>query len=242
MNGIFTMRILPLIYLEHLTEEEIDEHECSDRVWLPSREFERYMQESEPGVVALFRIVNSVEQSVVGTLYNPHTEDTDTMYMPRWMISCLDLDDSVTLELVQPSLCTRIVLQPHTSEHIHAEDPQELLRDAFERYTCVTSGSTIPLWVGTTMEVTIVSVFPESNAPLCIRNCEIELELLRPFDMPEQEEKQSESGADTETETEPVGEQKEAEPGILLGGVAHHVSKSRREIMAEAALRRLHKN
>lgn len=240
------MRILPLLYLEHLTEEEIDEHECSDRIWLPSREFERYIQESEPGVVALFRIVNAVEQSVVGTLYNPHTQDTDTLYMPQWMISCLDLDDSVTLELVQPSLCTRIVLQPHTSEHIHAEDPQELLRDAFERYTCVTSGSTIPLWVGTPMDVTIVSVFPESDAPLCIRNCEIELELLRPLDMPEEplvaEQEGKHSDTEAEAETESVEAEQVSEPGILLGGVVHNVSKSRREIMAEAALRRLQKN
>ena len=184
------MRVQPIVFLEQLTDEQIQEHECSDRLWLPRREFERVVMESEPGVTTLLRLTNRVGQSVVGAVHSLHNnEDTEeTIYAPQWMSQLLDLEDTITIERCEPSLCSRIVLQPHTSEHVSADEPLELLNHAFERYTCITSGTTIPLWLeglGCALQATVVGMLPESSDTLCIRGSELELELLRPLDMPE---------------------------------------------------------
>jgi len=185
------MRIQPLVFLEHLTDEQIREHEGSDRLWLSRREFERAVTESEPGVTTILRLTNRVEQTTVGAVYSIHHNEgeEDTIYAPQWMCSLLDLEDTISIERCAPSMCSRIVLQPHTSEHVSADEPLELLNRAFERYTCITSGTTIPLWLDTlaqSIRATVVGMLPETFEPLCIRGSELELELLRPLDMPEE--------------------------------------------------------
>ena len=139
------------------------------------------------GIANIVSVHNAVGQSIAGTPYSVHHGSANTLYMPSWMIRELELDnDNCGIERVTPGPCTGLVLQPHTSEHITAEDPQELLRDAFENYSCLTPGTTIPLWIGTQqITVTIVQLTPTPNTTLCIRNCELTLELLRPLDMPE---------------------------------------------------------
>lgn len=190
------MRIQPLVFLEQLTDEQIREHEGSDRLWVSRREFERLLTESEPGVTTILRLINQVGQSVVGAVYSIHqNEDADTIYAPQWMCSLLELEDTISMERCEPSLCSRIVLQPHTSEHVSADEPLELLNHAFERYTCITSGTTIPLWLDSlsqSVQATVVGMLPETSATLCIRGSELELELLRPLDMPEEEEEEEE--------------------------------------------------
>lgn len=185
------MRIQPLVFLEQLTDEQIREHEGSDRLWVSRREFERAVTESDPGVTTIVRLTNGVEQTAVGTVYSIHHNEgeEDTIYAPQWMCSLLELEDTISMERCTPSMCSRIVLQPHTSEHVNADEPLELLNRAFERYTCITSGTTIPLWLDTlaqSIQATVVGMLPETSEPLCIRGSELELELLRPLDMPEE--------------------------------------------------------
>lgn len=234
------MYIFPIIYMGTLTDEELVEHECSDRIWLHTSDFEKTMGESEPGLLQLFQLTNRVDQSIVGSVHGIHSGEPDTVYVPNWMFQCLDLDDNVELTPFQPSLCTRITIQPHTSDHLHADDPQELLRDAFERYACITMGATIPLWIGLPLPftVTITDVNPNTNNTLCIRNCEIELELLRPLDMPEEVVEAEVETAEKAVEAEKA--EKAVAPGIILGGAKS--TKSRRELLAEAAANRIHKN
>ena len=247
------MRILPICYLEHLTEDEIAENECSDRIWLDKSEFEHWVTSSEEGIVNVLELTNGVQQTAIGHPYNVHhNEDPSVVYVPNWMYKRLDLDDAnVTLTRFQPSLCTGFSLQPHTSDHLTFQDPETTLRNAFENYSCLMPSTEIPLWIGYAFYVTIDSVKPV-NEPVCIRNCEVELDLLPPLDAPVQDAFKEERNDERkeERDKERDEERKEEEltnvvqhetlAGMKLGGTLSQ--KSHRELAAEAALRRFQKN
>ena len=183
------MKIAPLFYLEHLTDDDIQAHMCSDRIWLPPAIFQEIASNmTEPGEFHVIQLTNGVGQRVVGTPYQPHqNSNSDTVYVPSWMYNQLEDDtDNITYERIIPGLLTRMTILPYSSEHCEAEDPVTALRDAFEHYGCVTTGSTIPLLLpgGIQLTVDIHSTEPQSDRPLCIRSGTIELELLPPLDRP----------------------------------------------------------
>jgi hypothetical protein len=182
------MRILPLMYLETLDDADIARHSCSDRIWMHQTQFQNWIS-NDAGVVTLIELSNRVEQSVIGCVYGVHHGDPEILYVPQWMYDMIDFDpDDIELERVTPSMCTGIVLQPHTSDHIHAVDPQEFLRDGFEQYSVLTPGQTLDLWVGEDggkrrITCTVLRLLPV-NETLAIRNCEMTLELMVPLDTP----------------------------------------------------------
>jgi hypothetical protein len=163
------------------------------------------------------------------------------------MFQALDMDtEDIIVRKIQPSLCTRVTLQPFTSDHVSAENPQELLRDAFERYTCLSVGDQVSLWIGYPVQAIITALEPPLGEPLCIRNCEIELDLERPLDMPEEV---AEAVAEAVAEEPPVPPPTEviqhveepSEKGHRLGGTEDG-TKTLRERMFEAAMRRLNES
>jgi len=181
------MNVQPIVYLEHLTDEEIAKYECSDRIWLPRGQFEYWTSRMEPGVLSVLRLSNSVGQTVVGTPYAMHHNTAPaTIYIPQWMLARLDADyESIRVDSVTPGLCTQITIQPYTSEHLRCDDPLEALRDAFENYSCIQQDTTIPLWIesmGSVVQTDVNVTLPNGLEPLCIRNGTLDLELLRPLD------------------------------------------------------------
>jgi hypothetical protein len=255
------MIVKPLFYMEHLADSDIAKYECSDKIWLGRNEYERWVMSCEPGQANIVRLTNGVDQSVIGSVYNMHhnDEEPDTIFVPSWMFQELQFDDEyVTIERHMPSLCTGLTIQPHTSDHIHAPDPQELLRDAFEQYSCLTMGQTIPLWISYpephTFHVTITNLNPgaQDGETLCIQSCEVELDLLRPLDLPEESPVPQEK--EKEQEKEPVMdsmishilpssmlEPAKVYQGQTTGGTVPE-GKSRRELALEAAMRRMGKS
>jgi hypothetical protein len=233
------MRVLPLIYSGQFTDDEIAENECSDRIWCSPAQFRTWTDTTEEGVATLLHLTNEEAQTTVGCIFGVHhSEETDIVFIPNWMYQELG-DGTIIAEKAQPSLCTNLVLQPHTSEHLapEIEDPQELLRDAFERYSCLTPGTTIPLWIGKQITVTIAELGPIPNRTLCIRNCELSLDLLRPLDMPEAT---ASVATEAVTETEAVAEVAVAEVAVAEVAVAESTdSRPRHVILAEAARKRL---
>jgi hypothetical protein len=180
------MKLLPLMYLDILDDTAIQQHSCSDRIWLPRAAFERWIHPTEAGTVTLLQLQNRLDQSVIGCVFGVHHGDEDTIYAPKWMYDALDFDtEHIELTRVTPSLCTGLTLQPHTSDHIRAVDPQEFLRNGFEQYSVLYPGQHIDLWVGDNQVVTctIIQLQP-MNEPLAIRNCELVLDLLPPLDLP----------------------------------------------------------
>ena len=235
------MLIKPLIYMSHLSDDDIAMYECSDKLWMPKRAFEYWITHSDIGIATILKLTNGVNQTAVGLVYKPHPNDEeyDTIYAPQWICDILDCDhDNISVERYEPSLCTGLTIQPHTSDHIRAQDTQEFLLDAFEAYTCIQDGQTIPLWVidditklGHVFTVTITNTRPISDEPVCIRNCELELELMPPLDLPPTPPKPS------TPEPEPENIITESSPGQALGGI-HDITKSQRELAAAAARRR----
>jgi hypothetical protein len=145
---------------------------------------------TDPGVFHVLQLTNELGQSVVGTPFQPHVntdDDEETIYVPPWMYEILeDYPRNIKVERISPGPLTIMSVLPYTSDHIHCDEPEITLRNAFERYGCITMGTTIPLMLdnGVTMMVEIQHTEPRQNTPLCIRAETIELDLLRPLDRP----------------------------------------------------------
>jgi hypothetical protein len=65
-------------------------------------------------------------------------------------------------------------------------DPVGALRNAFEHYSCLDAGQSIPLIVGQN-RVYVDIIGTNSDGPICIRGLEIEVEIARSLDEPEPE-------------------------------------------------------
>lgn len=192
------MRVLSLLYHPDLSEDDLVRSNCSDRIWLPPPLFQRLLCEGEVGTTCLVRLQNRVGQVAYGVAHgvSPHgndgdEDDEDVAYVPSWMCEMLeyDMEDVEVVRAQDIALCAHLVLQPHTSSHLapSVDDVQEFFRDAFEAYTCLPVGATLPLWLSTeqrAVDVTIARVLPEDARVVCIRGGDISLELLPPLDMP----------------------------------------------------------
>ncbi len=194
------MRILPLLFNSNLSEDDIYRHETSDRIWVHQRIFERWMNAEEAGTV-----VSVLLGHVPACMFAPHNHRRNVIYAPTWMceelgVSCEmgdedeDEDDYITMERLQPNLCTFVRLQPLTSDHLPSsvggqggeEMPEDTLSRGFEEYTCIREGQTLNIrlpW-GSRMFVTITEAHPQGKGALLIRNGEIAMDLLEPLDRP----------------------------------------------------------
>jgi hypothetical protein len=181
------MKVLPLCYLGHLSEGELAKHECSDRIWVGRAAFERFLTQGDVGVAAIVLLSNRVDQSVPAVIHSTHNDDETTIYAPTWILAELLHDtDDVRCERYMPSLGTRITVLPHTSDHLRMQiEPENLLRDGFEQYTCLVRGLDYSIWLGEhAFTVTLTEVYPPDRDIICIRGNELELELLPPLDRP----------------------------------------------------------
>lgn len=241
-----SVRVMPFYCSGDLYDSDIQKYDCSDRILVGRDAYEAWIADGEPGVPNLVKLTNASGASVTGSIFGFHNDDADVAYISYAMYERLDGDvDHVTIERVRPSQCIRLTLQPFTSEHIDAEDPQIYFRNAFEMYSCVKTNNKLALWVDhPTPHVVYVAVrdtlpYAEDDA-LCIVGGEIELDLLPPLDAPADPLPQSQPQPPEEeswTSLLPIPSNPEPSAGHLLGGTLS--TKSRRELLAEAALRRL---
>jgi hypothetical protein len=180
------MNIRPLLYLDSLDDSAISRHNCSDHIWIHHEIFPQWIS-SDADIVTLVRLQNRLDQSVIGCIFGAHHGQRNDIYVPQWMYDALDFDsEEINITRVTPSMCTGIVLQPHTSDHLHGDrDPQLYLRDGFEQYSVLSPGQTLDLWIDShIMTCTIIGLLPSNESPLAIRNCELTLELMPPLDLP----------------------------------------------------------
>jgi hypothetical protein len=186
-----TMRILPLSYHPSLSLTEVAQHECSDRIWVPKFMFERWMsQEDDVGSVVIVKL-----EQVAACMYGFHAGPRHIIYAPTWMCEELgvlggdiedDEDDYIVPLRFHPKQCAFLQLQPFTSDHLHmGVDPEQALVKGFEQYTCLKHGQTMTLLLEGDVHVmvTVVETQPSDGEPLCIRNGDIALDLLEPFDV-----------------------------------------------------------
>jgi hypothetical protein len=243
------MRIIPLCYCPTLSEDDIYRHEASDRIWVPTHVFERWLTAEDAGSVVIVSL-----EGVPACMYAPHAGPRNVIYAPMWMCEELHVsldppgededDDLIMPERLQPSMCTFLKVQPHTSDHLPScvggsggdAMPEDTLSRAFEEYTCLREGQTMLLRLpsGDRMFVTIVEAHPSDSPsnPLCIRNTEIAIDLLEPLDAPQPQQPQPPQPQPEALIPEPFLPQPEPEKPT-------ETREERRALLARAALARL---
>lgn len=227
------MKVQSLCYLNTLSEEDLARHECSDRIWVSHTIFTDYIA-NEPGIAAIVKLVNGVDQHIPAVIYGAHYDDPNTIYVPSWMLAELVWDEeNVRLERFNPSLGTMITIVPHTSDHIsNGADPETLLRDGFEQYTCLVKGLDYKIWLGThSFNITLMDVHPVGQDVICIRGSPLELELLAPLDRPP-----------TPPPPPPPPTPPTAEPQLTTPAQEEPSAEERRAVIAAATRRRLGMN
>jgi hypothetical protein len=178
--------IYSLCFNTNLFDTEISGGETSDGIYLAMGRFRAFMGMDDDSVVVLE--LTCGDRTVYAHIKGVHSDDDAIIYAPNWMCQVLRCTGGEEIELRQcnPSMGTKITIQPHTSEYAGLEDPVSALRDAFEHYTCLVSGIDIPLTVaGSRLIVSIVDTGREG--PVCIRGIDLEVEITSPLDSASEE-------------------------------------------------------
>lgn len=183
-----TLNAYPLCFHSTLLENELIQRECSDGIYVSSRYFRHFNRTDSDELVILK--LSYGEQTTYATISGVHTEGSEMVMLPTWMCQQLGCDcgDAVSFELfTNTHTGLNIRIQPHTSGYATLDDPVSALSMAFEHYTVLVTGMTIPLLVnGSNLIVNIIDT--HSNKPICIRGVELAVEIDTPLDMPVEEE------------------------------------------------------
>jgi hypothetical protein len=177
------LKCFPLCFHTTLSEEQLNEQECSDGIYVSSDRFQFFnMNDSEDLVI--IKISNGT-RSTYAQIVGFHNDGSDKFYMPPWMFQQLDVDcdDNVVLErFTDVSIGIHIKIKPHSSSYATLDDPVSELRNAFEKYIVLQSNTVIPLFVnGTRLDVSILDT--HRDGPICIRGTELVVELDTPLDV-----------------------------------------------------------
>jgi len=199
--------LYPLCFNETLLESQIQQYECSDGIYVSTNRFGLFMTDGDESLIVIS--INCGSRSVFSTIRGTHTGADDIVYAPSWICQLLGAECGTVVELerAHPNLGSSITIKPHTSQYSLLEDPVSELRNAFENYSCLTSGVDIPLLVAG--EIVIVSILDtDSLTPICIRGVELEVKIETPFDKEAQAAAQAEAQALAlaEAEAEAVSE------------------------------------
>ena len=182
------LKCFPLCFHDMISEEQLNEQECSDGIYVSSDRFQFFnMNDSEDLVI--IKISNGT-RSTYAQIVGFHNDGSDKFYMPSWMLQQLDVDcdDNVVLErFTDVSIGIHIKIKPHSSAYATLDDPVSELRNAFEKYIVLQSNTVIPLFVnGARLEVSILDT--HRDGPICIRGTELVVELDTPLDAKATEE------------------------------------------------------
>jgi hypothetical protein len=177
--------IYPLCFHSTLLESELAQAECGDGIYLSSERFQHFNNVDSDALVVIK--ITKGARSAYASITGFHTDDRDSVYMPSWMCQYLDGDcgDTVSMsKLADYRTGLDIQIQPHESWYATLDDPTSALRNAFENYTIIQSGTDIPLYVnGKKLIVSIIDTHNEG--PVCIRGVELAVNIDRPLDMPD---------------------------------------------------------
>ena len=177
---------LPHCFHSTLLSTECEKAESSDGIYL-SNDLFRTFNGTDSDEMVIIRITNATNnRSTYAHILGTHSEDRNAVFMPPWMFQILRIDCADAVHLSQYRDCKiglNIRIQPHESFYATLPDPVAALRDAFESYTVLQSGTQIALLVaGRQLSVSIVDT--NSIGPICIRGMELEVTIDTPLDQP----------------------------------------------------------
>jgi len=244
------MKLVRLLYADWMSESEIQENENSDRIWVPNRVFQRWMNEEDVGSLVIVELDSGIKK-VGACMFGAHSGENNVIYVPSWICHEMkvsgeppcddDVEDAILMLRKRPHQCTFVKLQPFTSAHLHAseqldEPAEDILSRGLEAYTCLSKGQvlTVQLPTGEVLGMEVLDANPEADL-VCIRAGEIELELMPPLDLLENE---LEAAQPVVPEPTPVPE---PAPEPMPASVSE-TREERRRKMAAAAMARLAAN
>ena len=188
------MYIVPFAFHTSLSEDAIKEFECSDKVYVHMETFSTILGSSNSGELVILELKSKYDLGlpIAVTIGGFHSfEDKDCVYGPSWVvehIGCLEnsmSDDKTMCEVsfkrINPSLCSKITLQPFESKLSSYSDPESALRNGLEKYSCIYANSTIRVLMPDNYELkfSIYDCEPKkSDEPLCLRDVEVLVNLL----------------------------------------------------------------
>lgn len=177
---IVRMKVAPFFQYKSISQEELMEYECSDRIIVCQNA--TLLQEYESnGKFFLIRISNSLGESVAGALYNVH-DDTDVIYVPTWMLHMLHLTTNVTLSRITEHPCAKICIQPHDDTFVKNPLWIPQLNQALHSYITLSPQATILLNIeGAVVKVTVISLDATYHGTCFVHNGNtIDIQVMQP--------------------------------------------------------------
>lgn len=177
---IEVMRLYNITELEDIPIKE----DCSSHIYIHQTLFESLVKGMPSSTSVCFvKLTNAASQHVYCNVFGSHTKHKSAIYAPQWILVALENDHSaIILETVNPTKCSGLILQPHTSI------PFDILRAGIENYSCLRAGGTYKIWnPGTSGDknyslISVIETLPHSFDYVCILNCDINLELRKALD------------------------------------------------------------
>lgn len=162
------MRVTSYIFYQGFDNSQLLLHECSDRILLP----QTYAEESHIQINDLLMLTNIYNQSVCGTVYGIHTQDSVTIFAPSWMTHNLDSLELISVshiaKISPTALCIRIHSEKFTTDPIF----MKLLNDSIGNYKSLTINTRISLLINSKIEyLTIDAILPSKVTTCFVYNC-----------------------------------------------------------------------
>jgi hypothetical protein len=188
------MYIIPFAFHTTLTEDVIQEYECSDKIWVHMEKFEEILGNSRSGELIVLEVRSAYDCGlpIAVSIGGFHSfEDKEIVYAPNWIMEHLGLiehctnEDKTLCEIlvkrIMPSFCSKMTIQPFKTILPSFDDPEKALQNALEKYTCIYGNSTINLIMPdkSILKCSLYECEPKrEDEPLCIRDVEIIVNLL----------------------------------------------------------------
>lgn len=156
----------------------------------------------------LFKVTNRKINRVSHCGVLEFVADEGNVYLPRWMMHNLLLDegDVISIENVLLPVATFAKFQPQSPDFLDITNPKAVLENSLRNYACLTTGDVIAiLYNKKTYEVCVLETKP-GNA-VCIIECDMNVEFSAPvgYEEPKKQVKKDEDDMDVDIMPEPRG-------------------------------------
>lgn len=150
----------------------------------------------------LFKLTNEKINRVSHCGVLEFVADEGNVYLPRWMMHNLMLDegDLIAIENVLLPVATYAKFQPHSPDFLDITNPKAVLENSLRNYACLTTGDVIAIMYNKkTYEVCVLETKP-GNA-VCIIECDMNVEFSAPvgYEEPKKVEKEEDYEMDDES-------------------------------------------
>jgi len=181
---------LPFFQCKSIPYESLIQYECSDRLIIAKNIQDSQGLDHTP---CILQITNSLDISVVGTVYNVHSEN-DIIYMPTWMMATLKTTQNCTIACVPVRACTSAVIKPYNTGLFEIKDWHIKLCNGLRLYSTLTQGNTITIDIDGAIYFTVEMLHPETSKTIYVpASGHMEIDIRASFEAEYTTKKQQES-------------------------------------------------